>query len=241
MNTESDQPGTEPVNYDDLYPPIERIDFARIYHICRELCLFDDVYLGMQAMNIAIVDRYITDWERDLLQYYIEIERTPLDRCLFVSAQSQMWIFAVYELMRTWRGRIKRLIKWSETGGLKPFIEKHRNQSCINPAASIRVSQALRLLDDPNYRKAMESHYAMMEMPFQLADSLRVNLAKHEIPGSENQIPIAPGYGRINMLCGAMDFQIHLRNGEFTVLNRRDLAEAFRAVEFPKPGTQDSA
>jgi hypothetical protein len=239
MDTHSDEHAGEPDDYDDeLYPPIERIDFGRIYHTCRELCLFDDVYLGMQAINIAIVDPYITEWERDLLQHYIEIERTPLDRCMFVSAQSQMWIFAVYELLRTWRGRIKKLIKWSQTGGLKPFIEKHQNRSDINAAASIRVSQARRLLDDPTYRTVMESHYALMETPFQIADSLRVNLAKHEIPGNENQIPIAPGYGRINMLCGAMDFQIHLRNGDFTVLNRRDLAEALRAVELPKAASE---
>ena len=192
-------------------------------------------------MNISIVDQFITDWEGDLLRHYIEIEKTPLDRCMFVSAQSQMWIFAVYELLRTWQGGIKKLIKWSESGGLKPFIEKHRHRSDINVAASIRVRQARGLLDDPTYRAVMESHYALMEPPFQIADSLRVNLAKHEIPGNENQIPMAPGYGRINMYCGAMDFQINCRNGDFTVLNRRDLAEALRAVELTSSVGDDTA
>jgi hypothetical protein len=69
--------------------------------------LFDDLFLSMQGQNVMLVDLYLRDLERDLLRELIEIERTPLPATLIVSALSQMWIFAVYELLRTWRQRVK--------------------------------------------------------------------------------------------------------------------------------------
>lgn len=41
-------------------------------------------------------------------------EKTPLPRALFVSALSQLWIFGVYELLRTWRQRCKDVFLFSE-------------------------------------------------------------------------------------------------------------------------------
>ncbi len=74
--------------------------------------LDDDLYLSMQALNIHIVDLYLVDMETDLLREYIEIERTPLEMALVVSALSQLWIFGLYELLRTWRQRCKDIIKF---------------------------------------------------------------------------------------------------------------------------------
>ena len=55
---------------------------------------------------------------------YIDIERTPSDTAMFVSAQSQMWIFALYELLRTWRSRTRKLIKWKENGAIPQVMIK---------------------------------------------------------------------------------------------------------------------
>lgn len=106
------------------YKHIEDIDPSRMLHVFRNISLFDDMFLNMQAMNIAVVDRFITQIEYDLLRKYFGIVRTPTDSAVFVSAQSQMWIFAVYELLRTWWARVIKLMKWKNEGKLDEQIAK---------------------------------------------------------------------------------------------------------------------
>jgi hypothetical protein len=62
---------------------------------------------------------------------------------------------------------------------------------------------------------------------------LRMNLAKHETVGRRNSVPSAPGYGRINSDCGALDFEVMDEAGSSHVLNRRDLADALRNLAAP--------
>ena len=69
----------DPGNYDE-YPPLIDIDFSRINVVFRQLVLFDDMFLNMQGMNVAIVDSLVTDQEYDLLREYFETERTPHNR-----------------------------------------------------------------------------------------------------------------------------------------------------------------
>jgi hypothetical protein len=68
--------------------------------------LGDDLYLRMQAMNLGVVDRFLVGIELELLQEYEQLERTPMASATFVSALTQLWIFGVYELLRTWRQRV---------------------------------------------------------------------------------------------------------------------------------------
>jgi hypothetical protein len=44
---------------------------------------------------------------------------------------------------------------------------------------------------------------------------LTFSLAKHEVPHKADFVPTAPGYGRINPFCGAMDFEIRLKDGSY--------------------------
>jgi len=78
------------------------------------LPLFDDLFLRMQALNLEIVDAYMEDLEAELLHEYIEIERTPIQSATFVSALSQLWVFGLYELLRTWRQRASEVLKFAE-------------------------------------------------------------------------------------------------------------------------------
>src|SRR5258706_2878011 len=71
------------------------------------LPLFDDIYLKMQATNLDVVDDFLEQQEHQLLEELFEQERTPIPITVFVTALSQMWGFAVYELMRTWRQRVR--------------------------------------------------------------------------------------------------------------------------------------
>ena len=61
-----------------------------------------------------------------------------------------------------------------------------------------------------------------------MTELFRMNLAKHSAPGKDRVIPRAPGYGRINRWCGAMDYELIEKDGYYTTMNRRDIADALR-------------
>jgi len=71
--------------------------------LCGLSLLGDDPFLSGQAFNLAIVDEWLTQIEEELMRQLFREDRTPMPEAVFVSAQSQMWIFATYELLRTWR------------------------------------------------------------------------------------------------------------------------------------------
>jgi hypothetical protein len=80
----------------------------------QSLPLFDDLFLSMQALNLDIVDGFIEQMETDLLREYMELERTPVQSATLVSAISQLWVFGLYELLRTWRQRVKEVIWFAD-------------------------------------------------------------------------------------------------------------------------------
>ncbi len=49
-----------------------------------DLPLFDDLYLRMQAMNIAVSDQALRGWEAALMREYLEADRTPMESAMFV-------------------------------------------------------------------------------------------------------------------------------------------------------------
>ncbi|WAH58863.1 hypothetical protein LZ023_04605 [Pseudomonas silvicola] len=68
----------------------------------RSLTLFGtDRNLVSQAMNLTIVDEFIMGLEYKYLRAKFNETSTPYDS-VFLAAQSQMWIFSAYEVMRTW-------------------------------------------------------------------------------------------------------------------------------------------
>jgi hypothetical protein len=79
----------------------------------RLLPLSTDPYLNMQAMNLDLVDQFLVEQEARLLHEYFEQERTPFPATMFVSAFCQLWIFGLYELLRTWRQRGRGIVRWS--------------------------------------------------------------------------------------------------------------------------------
>jgi hypothetical protein len=82
----------------------------------RKLPLFeDDLYLGMQVTNLEVVDHILRDMESQLLALYIEKERTPGPEAMVVSAFSQLWVFGLYELLRTWRTRAQRILDFAQS------------------------------------------------------------------------------------------------------------------------------
>ncbi|MFL5898624.1 MAG: hypothetical protein ACJ76D_09210 [Solirubrobacterales bacterium] len=224
------------------YADPSQIDFSTLTMRWRELAFWeDDLFLGMQGMNIGITDAVITPWEYDLLKEYIEIERTPGESAMTVSAFSQMWIFAVYEVMRLWRDRVYNCRKWYQTGGLNQVVANLGSDDELNVLKNIRRRQVERYRDEEDFRKKVDVDWAAFDPVYRMVELLRMNLAKHAAPGKDAIIPRAPGYGRINMFCGAMGFEVIDKDGGFYFLNRRDVADAlrvaFRSVQ-PEVDTQ---
>jgi hypothetical protein len=76
----------------------------------------DDIYLGLQAQNIARVEMSVVRrWEREVLD---EQEDDPGSyqgpKYRELMALSQMWVFGLYEFLRTWRQRPRALIQFGE-------------------------------------------------------------------------------------------------------------------------------
>lgn len=217
---------------DDVpYESWNQLDFSIITMGLKRLPFFeDDLYLGMQAMNVGIVDSVITEQEYALLREWFEIERTPTEMATAVSAMSQMWVYGLYEVLRMWRDRRYEFEKLRQNGGIELKLENMPDDDPLNLTIEIRRQQLLRYKDDPSYRAKIDEVWSKIEPIYRMIELFRMNLAKHSAPGRDGVVPRAPGYGRINRWCGAMDYELIDRDGNYSFLNRRDIAEALRAV-----------
>ncbi|WP_114090106.1 hypothetical protein [Thalassospira profundimaris] len=229
----SDEEDFEPDDADQpRYKPLSEIDPSAINQALSGLTLLgDDPYLRMQAMNLGAVDPFIADLEERLLRRLIEEERTPLPDALFVSAQSQMWIFAAYELLRTWRQRASDMIKWHDNSGLEIKLRAlEEDQGYRHFGRAYRASQIKKVIEDPSMIPRIRDDLRRVHILFGRLEALRVSLAKHEVRGRIGSVALAPGYGRINQWCGALDYE--LENGRYSMgyVNRREIADDIRGL-----------
>jgi hypothetical protein len=94
-----------------MTPPPESVD---LFDVLRQLPLMTDYfYLQMQAGNIAITDRSLEQMEHDLLWLEIQGDVTPVGEAIVLNPWSQMWVFAFFELMRTWKALAKDFLNFS--------------------------------------------------------------------------------------------------------------------------------
>jgi hypothetical protein len=190
-----------------------------------------DAFLRMQANNLAVVDQFIMDLEADLLATYLRDERTPMDQAMFLSAQSQMWIFAAYELMRTWRQKAKDVLKLHANGGLKLKAESlEKNQGYVHHGRQSRARELREIMADPTLVSRLEEDLRHTHICFARMEFIRVALAKHEVSGKTKAVAYAPGYGRINMDCGALEYQMSTGLMILGNISRRDIADEMRAL-----------
>lgn len=213
------------------YKPFEEIDPSELSQALISLHLLgDDMFLSIQAHNLAIVDHYITKLESNVLRKFMDDERTPAE-AFFLSAQSQMWIFATYELFRTWRKRIRNVTKWAEASALESKLETlERGDSYINFGKQHMAEQLRKIIDDPSLLEAIKLDQRRVEIPFMQLEAIRVLLAKHEIWRRNNSFASRPGYGRINYECGSLDYELEYGKNSFELINRRDIADALRKL-----------
>jgi hypothetical protein len=202
---------------------LARRDYISLDELMWKLPLFDDLFLSMQGQNIMLIDFYLRDLERDLLREWFEIERTPFPATLFVSALSQMWIFAVYELLRTWQQRVKDLKRDAQKSPT-PVTARSRHSGMYYDEQLVKLRKQLKFGGELD--KAMN----LMEPIFKRIEALRMNLAKHEVPKMKSVPAMAPGYGRIDGMDGSISWQIDLGNNTVDLVSRRSLANQLRKL-----------
>ncbi|MFD0320296.1 hypothetical protein [Lysobacter gummosus] len=145
-----------------------------------------------------------------------------------VSALSQMWIYGLYEVLRMWRDRRFQFKKLYDNGGIDLKIANLPDDDAQNMSTDIRRKQLELYRSDASYRDSIEKTWELLEPIFRMVELFRINLAKHCAPGKDGAIPRAPGYGRINRWCGAMDYELLDKDGYYQIMNRRDIADALR-------------
>ena len=140
--------------------------------------LGDDLYLRMQASNVSIVDKWLMSLEKKVrIARFVEDEK-DYESELFLGALSQMWLFAMYELLRTWRERAGEIQKWAANGGLGPKIaalEKDEGFPHLGRAALADLLK--RAVADPAILPAIEDDLARTHILFRRLEFLRIALA----------------------------------------------------------------
>jgi hypothetical protein len=227
-------------NDGDDEPPKTQIKDA-----LQNLPLFEDLFLGMQALNLDLVDGYLEILEAQLLREYMEIERTPVQSAMFVSALSQLWVFGLYELLHTWRQRVGEVIKFGEE--LKSLVGSDREKRVAEQRERVMKASDAALdrmyywepfetaAKDNSFVDELRDALDKTETLFRRIEALRVSLAKHEVPKSKGAHAMAPGYGRIDMSDGSIYWQIVLRDNHVDLVSRRTLADECRRIAEDRP------
>jgi hypothetical protein len=226
-NYEDDESG-------DLMPrEPEEIQTHELDQALRALTLLgDDPYLGMQATNVALVDSFLMPLESEARAYRSADEGVDIGHTMLLNALSQQWLFAVYELLRTWRERAKDVLKWKANGGLKlkaAALEKGK-ESDLNLGRDAFVRALRRIISDPAITKAIEDDLARTHVLFRQLEFLRVALAKHEVSGRPKLFARAPGYARIDMWTGSMSYELSNDFGILGEVTRRSFGDGIRGL-----------
>jgi hypothetical protein len=221
--------------------PMPRAMPVRFADALSRLPLFDDLFLRMQAFNLGLVDEYLNELESKLVRELIDTERTP-PGTIFVAALAQLWVFGVYEILRTWRHRSNSIlgfaarVKASTPAQCRRLIEDKKcelQRSVGHLSADMRWTQYQRAARDQRFRKRLASSVDRFEFTFRRIEALRVALAKHEMPddaGGRGIPAMNPGYARIDTLSASIQWQTSLRDTpsgqiEVDVLTRKGIAE----------------
>lgn len=213
------------------YASLKEIAFGNTFEgLCSLALLRGDMYLRMQAFNLQIVDEWTTRLEYQVLRDLFEQERTPPETH-FLNAQSQMWIMAVYEVLRTWRQRATYVEGLAKAGTLQQEIDKLKaEEGYFHAGKQARIALLEDTLKDRELVERIGRDRKRLHIAFRRIEAIRMNLAKHEERGKKNSIAHMPGYGRINSWCGSLDYELAVGRAVLGTISRRDVAESIRAL-----------
>jgi hypothetical protein len=214
-------------------------DFT-LYRWVGSIPMTDDVYLGMQAQNIAIIDMTMLRplEEMALDEFFSDADHVSGPTLSKLSALSQMWVFALYEFLRTWRQRARTLIRFEDelakrtTDKERAACMKEITDGVTAKARLVKFAPVFYLdhvakVGDKEFINAIRRYKENTEPLFREVEAIRMPLAKHEVAGKEKLFAEAPGFGGVNKLTGSMYWQIVLSENEVTIIERRTLADRF--------------
>lgn len=194
--------------------------------------LRDDLALSSQAFNIAAVDQFLMRLEMDFLRSRWD-EDTPRDptRTIFLGAQTEMWIFAAYELMRSWMERAKLAIKLAENGGLEAKISHLLGRPSWDYGSQMVSRQLARVRDEPGLIERLRGDLLRAHMPFHLLSWVRVQLAKHQEPGNDKSF--VRSHPMMDRWTGSLNYELTRGPVIAMKMSRRDLADSLRGLNDP--------
>ena len=212
----------------------------RLLDVLTALPLFDSVFLQMQAQNVAVVHAHLASLEDEMVSEYDERGQTPHKTVALVSALSQMWILALYEVLRTWRQMVDELLSYRR--GLDPIrghpsVEEKRAKLGSKRGASYQSAVSEELLDtayneafrkverDSTYAQQLESALAAVTPVFGRIADLRVALAKHELPGIRGVRAYGTDHARIDVESRSLQWMVERKDGTSEPMSRGSLVQ----------------
>jgi hypothetical protein len=202
----------------------------------------DDIYLGLQAQNIARVEMsVIRRWESEVLD---EQEDDPGSyqgpKYRELMALSQMWVFGLYEFLRTWRQRARALMQFEEKYNkfatlaerdayLKDIVEKANDKARLATRFPVFYPDHVAKIADPDFMKSVRAYRDEINVLYDELSAVRMPAAKHELPktpGGEALIADAPGIGLPDKATGSICWSVLVGDRQLTIV-RRDLADKF--------------
>ncbi|KTS78222.1 hypothetical protein NS274_07805 [Pseudomonas oryzihabitans] len=221
------------------YRSPEQIDQMELYSALNSLMFFSgNLDFSNQAMNLAVVDEFVMGLEYDYLRSKFEETKSPY-QALFLSAQSQMWIFAAYELLRTWRQKLKAYLRTADSSGLLMQLkELQKPIGYENYVVKRRIAEVSSLIESPKLVESIRNDLKRTHILFTQMELLRMSLAKHELRKRPGALVLTPTVGYMNRLCGSLEYQINSGQVILCNLSRRMIADGIREIpsmEVPSP------
>lgn len=193
----------------------------------------ENTILVLQAHQLGLVDTALNALEDEVMRHQAD-DDPPREQMALLGALTPMWIYAAYELQRTWRQRCSEVIKLAESGGLEMEAE-HLARDLVyrHYDRELKAEQLRDGRQRPELVDRMRLDLRRTELGFTMLEFVRVALAKHEVskPGSKKPpIAFAPGFARMNRHCGSMEYEMSNGRAIIGTLARRDIAETIRMI-----------
>ncbi len=215
------------------YRDVAEFGTSDLYEALMGLAGFaENPYLAMQASHLCLVDNSLNALEQEVMGHQFDDE-PPRGKIALLAALSPMWIYAAYELVRTWRQRCEEVIKLAENAGLDlKASHLERDLGYRHYDRELRAQQLRDAQERPDLIEQMRIDLRRTEMGFTRLEFIRVALAKHEVSKKGNKKPIAfaPGLARPNRYCGSMEYELSNGVAIIDYVTRRDIAETIRFI-----------
>lgn len=202
----------------------------------------DDVYLGLQAQNIARVEMSVMrPYESKALdEHHTDPSDLQGPTARELSALSQMWVFGLYEFLRTWRQRARALKAFEDKyetlptqeerdAYMKEITDSAKNKARLVKASPVYYPDHVAKVSDTAFMKSVRDYWDKTEELFRQLTAVRMPAAKHEVPGKGEMLAEAPGIGLVDRLTGSICWRVLLGDAETTIM-RRDLSNNFLEI-----------